>query len=383
MAALTKVAKLGASAREAARVCARGARVHHAPFHVVARRLLTLRRRGFGLEEAYGLGLLDPRESLAGAERYVPKRAMLARQRVLNPVALEALTEDKALFHVHAAALGLPVPELLGILTPGTPGWSPGGTLAGPEDLARVLASGPAELVVKPARGYHGLGVRALTRRPDGALRDADEAPVDPRDLHAELRGDRRFASWVIEQRVRNRGEIDALVGSPALATLRVNTYVAPDGDVRLVHASMRLPAGSATVDNFRGGALGNLSVGVDPVRGTLRTAIAGGPDGVGETLVERHPRTGVRIEGYPVPDWERSLDLLHRASRAFLPMRSLGWDLGLTEAGPVIVEANMWWDPPNFRGGDAREALRILDAPPGAAPGALSARRAADPVAR
>ncbi|MBN9282025.1 MAG: hypothetical protein J0H37_07220, partial [Hyphomicrobium denitrificans] len=53
-------------------------------------------------------------------------------------------------------------------------------------------------------------------------------------------------------------------------------------------------------------------------------------------------------LEGFRLPDWTLVTELALRAARTFLPLRTIGWDIALTPDGPVIVEGNRWWDPPN-----------------------------------
>lgn len=53
------------------------------------------------------------------------------------------------------------------------------------------------------------------------------------------------------------------------------------------------------------------------------------------------HPVSGVKYEGYQIPCWNeitRMVVDLHQYFRGFLV---LGWDIALTENGPVVVEIN------------------------------------------
>ena len=60
------------------------------------------------------------------------------------------------------------------------------------------------------------------------------------------------------------------------------------------------------------------------------------------------HPRTGLRFEGFQLPLWQDLCDLVIGSAKKFLPIQTIGWDVAVTSKGPVIVEANMFWDPPN-----------------------------------
>jgi len=70
--------------------------------------------------------------------------------------------------------------------------------------------------------------------------------------------------------------------------------------------------------------------------------------DGTGVEPVTHHPITGMEIEGAVLPGWEALRTLALRCARLFRPLRTVGWDIALTPSGPVVVEGNRWWDPPN-----------------------------------
>jgi hypothetical protein len=59
---------------------------------------------------------------------------------------------------------------------------------------------------------------------------------------------------------------------------------------------------------------------------------------------VGRHPDTGVCIEGTSLPWWSDAKALVLRAHAQLRAMACVGWDVGLTAGGPVLVEAN--WAP-------------------------------------
>ncbi len=38
--------------------------------------------------------------------------------------------------------------------------------------------------------------------------------------------------------------------------------------------------------------------------------------------------------------------DLVRRAALAFAPLRTIGWDVAISDAGPSLIEGNVLWDP-------------------------------------
>ena len=82
--------------------------------------------------------------------------------------------------------------------------------------------------------------------------------------------------------------------------------------------------------------------------------------DGVGLTWGDRLAGTGVRTEGLALPDWEAARALVLSACKAFLPVRTLGWDIALTPGGPVAIEANTRFGALPFAG--ARDLVARLE---------------------
>lgn len=313
----------------------------------LATRVAALRlRRGFRLEEAHAIGLLDPALGAAALDAHVSKRHLLRAQRRLNPNEMSHWTEDKAVFYRHAEAAGIPVPRLYGVLCESGPGWSwRGEVLAGPADWARfMIESVPDEFVVKPSRGYHGLDVRVV-RREGPVLVHAGGERLSAPQLCAAILADRRFHSHVVQERLRDHPGMPG--DGEALQTVRMVTLVERGGGVGLLNAQLKVARPGAAVDNFQDGATGNL---IAPVRlgdGAITALIGADRHGVMREVAPA-PADGLPAPGARLPLWEDALALVRRAAPVFLPMRCVGWDVALTPGGPVIVEGNMWWDPPS-----------------------------------
>jgi hypothetical protein len=63
------------------------------------------------------------------------------------------------------------------------------------------------------------------------------------------------------------------------------------------------------------------------------------------------HPKTRVEFSGFQLPFWAKACDLAREVATRFVPVRTIGWDIALTPEGPVVLEGNIWWDPPNQHG--------------------------------
>ncbi len=296
------------------------------------------------------MGLLASRLSKEERSACVPKRRLLALQARVNPPKLEFLTEDKAVFYSFCKGLGLPVPELYAVF--GRPaGWAVGkGPLVGRGEWEAFFADSdalPPEVVVKPAHGAYGRGVRVLERS-RGGYAERGGPWLSPADLYLALASDARDRKFVLQQRLRSHPDLENLSGVSFLQTVRAVTHVEPDGRASVVMADLKVIAGDRAVDNYDKGRSGNLCAHVDPASGCLDDAVGPDPCGAGVTVHKRHPRTRLPFSGFALPDWDAALQLLSAAASALLPLRSVGWDVALTLGGPVLVEANMWWDPPN-----------------------------------
>ena len=61
-------------------------------------------------------------------------------------------------------------------------------------------------------------------------------------------------------------------------------------------------------------------------------------------TFVENHPRTGTRLIGYRVPQWDEVKRLAERAAIAHAPLTTVGWDIGIALPHPCLIEGNATW---------------------------------------
>lgn len=221
----------------------------------------------------------------------------------------ECALADKIRFYRRCARHGLPHPKMVAVIA--------GGRFSLDE------APGAAPLLLKPARGEGGRGVRFLD--PPAV---ADEAWL--RSACAGLHG-----PWLVQHRIATHPQMRDIALN-ALPTARITTICNEHGVPEVVNAVLRIPSDpAAQVDNMKAGGL--LSP-IDLASGTLGLACKG----YGGGDYEAHPVTGATIPGHPLPDWPEAKALVVDAhARAFADYALIGWDVGFSPAGPVLIEGN------------------------------------------
>jgi hypothetical protein len=318
------------------------------PWHALTN-LLGCLRNGFWPSEAWRLGLLrvDDEGAVLRAEA-VSKRRMVRAQRRLNPVSWEPVLCEKSLFYAFARAAGIPVPEVYGVIYRGSPD-----AQAAAEHL---FAGGcPSPFVVKPSLGHHGEGVRIVERTGEVLILHTG-ARVTAAELARELLQDGRFSAYIVQRRMSNHPTLAALAAGAGLATVRIISFMRSRGECEILHADFKIPRGTTVVSNLSLGATGNLVAELCPRTGRLRrgwTLRAG----EGSVPLDRHPDTGAPFGDFQLPFWEDTRRLVMRMATAIGDVRTVGWDAVLTQDGPMLLEGNMYYDPPN----STRRAATLL----------------------
>lgn len=196
------------------------------------------------------------------------------------------------------------------------------------------------DLIFKPANLGKGEGVERL-RHTGTRWRDEAGNDVGPDNLAAWAAARTGGEGWVLQVFLRNAASWQPYT-TGALATSRVVTarrQAQAEPEVLTMYA--RFPLENETVDNL---AAGGLGAGVDLATGRLTR----GGVWMGDLRARKiHPKTGAQIEGVELPGWRQLVATALAAHRAAGDWSSIGWDMALTEDGPVVIEANLHWAAP------------------------------------
>ena len=118
-----------------------------------------------------------------------------------------------------------------------------------------------------------------------------------------------------------------------SINTVRVAAVI-KDGEFRPIYAWMKFGAKGSVVDGRVGGG---CFAGVNLETGIIETPAID----YYNNRFENHVDTGKPITGFQIPYWKEVLDLAERALRHVEGLNFIGWDICVTESGPVLIEGN------------------------------------------
>lgn len=145
--------------------------------------------------------------------------------------------------------------------------------------------------------------------------------------------------SWVIQRRITNQAKFMSEFHPSSINTIRIVT-VKSDTKIDAVCAFLRFGANGRGSDNW---SSGGVLVGVNVETGQLEDYGLFKP-GVG-TICTSHPNTNISFKNKVVPDWPSILQYVKSLHEIFYDLHSIGWDVCLTDDGPMIIEGNDNWD--------------------------------------
>jgi hypothetical protein len=280
----------------------------------------------------YGLD----RRHLANADQYLPYRTFrrIRNQRNQHPKGIKGwnyvcLLQDKFIFSQLLSSLGFPTPKNVALSDGHTITWLDSMQTV-PLERLLDMPDVHLDLFCKPLMGIGGTGAFPLTLS-SGKLFINREA-IDVGQLK-----DRLSTQYLIQERLRQHPQLSALYPH-AMNTIRLVTFN-NDGQVQLFSAEQRFGAHGQSVDNWGAGGVG---VAIDLITGRLRAEGLMKPGYGGRVLY--HPNTRVPFADFQIPYFQEAVDLVCRLHRYFYGIHSIGWDICITEAGPLIIEGNDDW---------------------------------------
>lgn len=174
----------------------------------------------------------------------------------------------------------------------------------------------------------------AIVRKPINGLGGANVEKIETKDITniKKFYQDLKKDNCLIEELVIQNKTWSQL-NPKSLNTIRVVTKCI-DGKSDVIFAVARIGSGASIVDNFHQGGVG---VKVDIKKGIL----------VGNTIDkkgnenETTSQTKIKVDGFKIPYWQEILEMTKEAAKVNDKVNIVGWDVAITDDGPLIIEGN------------------------------------------
>lgn len=191
------------------------------------------------------------------------------------------------------------------------------------DSAQKLLHNKSGKIVLKSIFGECGIGIEVISVKGLNSQAIVQRLKVTGNDYAEE---------YIIQHK-------DLMRLSPsAVNTLRIITQLNRNDEVEILGLILRISINSV-VDNM---AAGNIAAPVNQSTGIIE-----GPacyKDITKPDEYYHPITGVEIIGFKIPFWIEALQMAKDAALYNKKNRSIGWDIAITDDGPVLIEGNNNW---------------------------------------
>ncbi len=314
-----------------------GRAVKHATGKAVYRQILEMTslwfNNGIDPPSYYALELFEQdrqRDAANYLTRFETKNGLLhaLNNRSPNPFPKSEM-RDKALFAKCCRDYGIPFPETLATASDGHLNLS-----CAPADLAR-------DLFCKRQRGMGAIGTLAFRYQAPGTYISEDGHSLDWEGVSDEIRKASLEHPMLLQPWLGNHPSV-ADMAIDSLITIRVitcqNELGCPEVNLAMLRLLAKLePQWKELPDE-------EYAAPIDLGTGELGQ-ITGDNLQTSHLRYDNHPATGKPVRGRILSEWPAIRELALTAHKAFPHRLVVGWDIALTESGPVVLEGNTNFD--------------------------------------
>ncbi len=255
--------------------------------------------------------------------------------KLLNPNKYCAIARDKYLTHLVLEEVGIPMPKLYAYFN----------SEAG-DDYQSVRTQlkkfDVHQCVVKPAAdSAHGGGVfvcnNIVYTNSDCVIEKTNGEKVSLKQL-LEIN---KNTPLLFEERVIQTQQVNSINPS-SVNTVRFMTALYPNKEVKIVATFMKFGRMGSDIDNAGDG--GNVDCGIDFKKGVCYNTVQFNSFNDVKRIT-KHPDSDVQIEGITIKNWVDFVVKVKSFQSKVPYLKMIGWDIALTDEGPMVIEINNWWD--------------------------------------
>ena len=299
--------------------------------------LSLFRLKGITKEEYYDFGF--DKQSKSFRDSFLGLHEQRFYLDYLNPIKYYSLARNKYLAHKVLGAAGIRQSELYCYYQPEAHYKNNAECASNLKDVIHILKSKRVDsCVIKTTESSHGDNVWVISKieykSGDLIMRRFDGEKVL---LSSILKNEALIFESVVHQTSQF-----ASFNESSVNTVRFMTTLWPDGSAKVFATFVKIGRCGKCVDNAGGG--GNVDVCVDTDSGELKYAIQF--DGLQRIReIECHPDNGCRLNGVVIENWQKTIEEVIQFQQAFPFCKAAGWDIAITDDGPVVIEVNDFWD--------------------------------------
>jgi hypothetical protein len=254
---------------------------------------------------------------------------------LLNPKKYYIIARNKYFSHLLLASHNISKADLIFYFDPFIKN---DGILCNSEDSIYEKLKSIDDFVLKPTEGSQGVGVMVFKR----IFKDKNELFFEK--YNGEVIPVHNYVKnkpLICEKKIVQSESINQ-INPTSINTIRCRTLLYPDGKSVVMHAYMRIGRINSCTDNA--GMGGNVNGLIDIETGMITQVIRF--DGFRKKyFIKEHPDTGFVIEGFRIPNWDFIKSTMIEFQKKITIFKAIGWDVAVTDQGPVIVEMNDFWD--------------------------------------
>jgi len=257
----------------------------------------------------------------------------------LNPIKYYTLARNKYIAHKMLEDTGVRKSELYCYYQPEARYMLENECASNLTGILHILkAKGVQSCVIKTTESSHGDNVWVI-KNIEYKDNDAVMVRFDGKEL---LLSSVLGEEALIFESVVHQTKQFASFNESSVNTVRFMTTLYPDGSAKIIATFIKIGRAGKCVDNAGGG--GNVDVCVDTETGEIKYAIQ--YDGWRKIKeIDTHPDSGNQLNGVVIDNWQSIKEEVKKFQQSFPYCKAAGWDIAITDDGPVVIEVNDFWD--------------------------------------
>ena len=294
-----------------------------------------------GANEYYDLRVFDPAYDKKAKRAFLGQGGMNALNLEMNPDTLmdkKNFIGNKLMYTDHLRKSCIPTTETQAFVLAGY-NKDPNFVLSDVEAIVAFMRDkAQYPLFGKPMGGSLSVGSVKIDGMSEGQLMLGNGSRV-PLEAFAKDVLEQYKDGYLLQTDLKPHQDMQGIIGD-AIGSIRVVTVNDGSG-LKPAYAVWKIPSPAAMSDNYwqDGSMLGLINIS----DGTVLNCHRG--KGPSAELLEKHPQSQQSVVGFQVPHWTSVIENAIAAHELFPEFGIFGFDIAITEDGPVIMECN---DKPN-----------------------------------